>query len=69
MIFLCYSFIRSFIADTSIAPLQVTWDYSEALPTPAPPNDVVLSCWRNFWEKTLGSDWRAKGRPFYFYYY
>jgi len=34
------------------------------LPTPALPNSVVLSCWRNFWENTLGSDQRANGRPF-----
>jgi len=40
-------------------------DYSEALPIPAGPNNVVLSCWRNFWENTLGSDWRANGRPFH----
>jgi len=32
--------------------------YSEALPTPARPNNVVLSCWKNFWENTIGSDRR-----------
>jgi len=57
------SFIRSFIADIYIAPLQ--WDYSEALPTPARPNNVVLSCWRNFLENTLESDRRVNGRPFH----
>src|SRR6218665_3178973 len=41
------------------------WGYSEALPTPARPNNVVLSCWRNFWENTLGSDRQASGRPFH----
>ena len=48
-----YKYIHSFIADIYIAPLQV--GYSEALPAPAQPNNVVLSCWRNFWENTLGS--------------
>ena len=41
------------------------WNYSEALPTLALPNNVVLSCWRNFIENTLGSDRRANGRPFH----
>jgi len=35
-----HSFIHSFIADTYTAP--ITWDYSEAPPTP--PNNVALSC-------------------------
>ena len=55
--------IHSFIANIYIAPLYV--GYSEALPTPGRPNNVVLSCWRNIWENTLGSDRRASGRPFY----
>ena len=59
---LCRCFLN-FIADMYIAPLK--WDYSEALPTPARPNNVVLSCWRNFWENTLGSDRRANVRPFH----
>jgi len=36
-----------------IAPLE--WVYSEALSTPPLPNNVVLSCRRNFWENTLWS--------------
>ena len=50
---------HSFIENIYIAPLK--WDYSEALPTPAWPNNVFLSCWRKFWENTLGSVRRAKG--------
>ena len=52
----------SFIADIYVVPLQ--WVYSEALPTAARLNNVVLSCWRNFRENTLGSVWSANGRPF-----
>src|SRR6218665_3577143 len=35
-------FIHSFIADIYIAHFK--WGYSEALPTPARPSNVVLSC-------------------------
>jgi len=50
-----HTFIHSFIADIYIEPLQ--WYYSEAPPTPARPNNVVLSCWRNFWENKYSSKW------------
>jgi len=56
----CTVYMHSFIADIYIAPLQVgLLKTSEALSTPARPNNVVLSCWRNFWENTLGSDRRG----------
>ena|SRR6218665_2094739 len=52
---LCYLFI----ADTYITSLKVGLLRSApnpSAPTPAPPNNVVLSCWQNCWVMTLGSD-------------
>ena len=44
-------FIHSFIK--KIIYRLFKWGYSEALPTPTRPNNVVLSCSRNFWENTV----------------
>ena len=59
-----HSVIHSFIADIYIAPLHVGLLRNAPNPS-ARPNNVVLSCGRNFRENTLGSDRRANGRPFH----
>ena len=51
-------FIHSLIHCRHLYSTSSSGGYSEALPTPARPNNVVLSRWRNFWENTLGSDRR-----------
>jgi len=57
-----HSSMHSFITRIYIAPLRR--NYSEALPTPARPNKTILRWEMNAWDRVLGRERSARGRPF-----
>src|SRR6218665_435104 len=63
LIYVILGFIRSFITESYIAPLQGY--YSEALPTLARLKRRVLRLKQNVSERILESNRCAKGRPFH----
>ena len=50
-----HSFVHSFIHCRHLYSASTSGTTQKCY-QPQRPNNVVLSCWRNFWENTLGSD-------------